>query len=127
MSQIYSIRLNEDELKILQFISNRVKVSKAQIIKLALYEYLENHSSELPKDLQISQKINNVKSQMKYIKRLRWLSYQIDKAEKMIEFYNKMKSENNTSGFLKNIDIDKMIILEKELLRELNELMEMVK
>ena len=125
----FFLRLSEDDKRVLELMSRYTGLPKATIVRMAVREFFSKSlQEEMPKNLRKELLFLEVNEKLREIKRFRWLYHARMSAEKVLKEFEEYL-RNIEIGKIKVRDVKKakararkMIELEKELLRIVDEL-----
>lgn len=125
-----SVRLNPNESALLKNIVKLTGLTKSQINRLALQSFLDAKAEGLPPEVKRLVAINKVQYRLREIKQLRWLGHLRHDARRWISLTEKIRKNevidlDRTERVIRDMrekDIERLIVLENEILEILDEL-----
>jgi predicted DNA-binding protein len=138
VSEVTSLRLDDETNKLLNFLSDRMNVPKSVIIRLALKEFLEKslNDKNLSNEIRIYILHQNAKNQIRKIKLLKWVRHQLIECERQLtmiqnarkgEYKNAVESSIRIFSQMSVEELDKVEKYERNLAKTLMRMLKVMK
>jgi predicted transcriptional regulator len=138
VSEVTSLRLDDETAKLLNFLSDRMNIPKSVIIRLALKEFLEKslNDKNLSNEIRIYILHQNAKNQIRKIKLLKWIRHQLIECERQLtmiqnarkgEYKNAVENSIRIFSQMSVEELDKVEKYERNLAKTLMRMLKVMK
>jgi predicted DNA-binding protein len=138
VSEVTSLRLDDETEKLLNFLSDRMNIPKSVIIRLALKEFLEKslNDKNLSNEIRIYILHQNAKNQIRRIKLLKWVRHQLIECERQLamiqnarrgEYKNAVENSIRIFSQMSVEELDKVEKYERNLAKTLMRMLKVMK